>query len=245
MLETKEYKKLKLIATSKDFHVAPFFIAPKFDEQRKALNTGQVWDTDPEKAKKQKENAAIVVTEEDSFMIKHLMEFNLENEVDRTIFEIIKLHDDIIASSKDKVIPGQHRYYIENKEAEAQSEISKVNIMIEAMNMIKDMSTEQMEDFGRVCQIRVRDLTKTQIEGELLKVAQRDPALVVRMGKDKNLKQRIFLKKLMENGKIYLSNGVFKYGDEVIGTSETHAVDWFNDPKNSKLVTELAKFLKQ
>lgn len=245
MLETKEYKKLKLVATSKDFHVAPFFIAPKFDEQRKALNTGQVWDTDPEVAKKQKENAAIVVTEEDSFMIKHLMELNLELEVDRVLFEIIKLHTDIIAPSKDKVIPGTHRYYIENKEAEAKEEISKVNVMIEAMNMIKDMSIEQMEDFGRVCQLRVRNLTKTQIEGELLKVAQRDPAFVVRMGKDKNLKQRIFLKKLLEVGKINLSNGVFKYGDEIMGTSEAHAIDWFNDPKNSKLVTELAKYLKQ
>ena len=245
MIETKEYKKLKIVATSKDFHVAPFYIAPKFDEQKKKLNTGQVWSTDPDQAKKEKENAAIVITDEDSFQIKHLMVINLENDIDQAIFEIIKMHPDIIAMSKDKVVPGQHRYYIENKEAEAHSEISKVNVMLEAMNMIKDMSTEQMEDFGRVCQIRIKDLTKTQIEGELFKVAQRDPDLVVRMGKDKNLKQRIFLKKLMEKGKIYLSNGVFKYGEEVIGTSEAHAIDWFNDPKNSKLITELAKFLKQ
>ena len=245
MIETKEYKKLKLIATKKDFHVAPFFIAPKFDEQRKALNTGQVWDTDPDVAKKQKENAAIVVTEEDSFLIKHLMELNLEVEVDRVLYEIIKLHTDIVAPSKDKVIPGQHRYYIENKESEAQAEISKVNVMLEAMNMIKDMSAEQMGDFARVCQIRVNNLTKTQIEGELFKVAQRDPAFVVRMGNDKNLKQRIFLKKMMELEKIRLSNGVFKYGEEVMGTSEAHAIDWLNDPKNSKLVTELAKYLKK
>jgi len=49
----------------------------------------------------------------------------------------------------------------------------------------------------------------------------------------------------MEMEKIRLSNGVFKYGEEVMGTSEAHAIDWLNDPKNSKLVTELAKYLKK
>jgi DNA primase catalytic subunit len=172
------------------------------------------------------------------------MVLNSDIEADRILLKLFMFHDDVVASSKDKIKPGIHRFYIEDKEAEAKADITKVELEYEAMTKVKSLSMEEMVDFGRICGLRVKDLSKSVIEAELLRKAQKEPNLVLSLYKDPQRKHKVFLRKLIDKDIVKIENGMYKYGDEILGSNETAAIDFLKDSGNSKLITEFSKMIQ-
>lgn len=225
--------KVRIMATDEKYRVAPYFIAPKWDEAKKKFITGQEDLTDEEK----KKVALVINPEEDSFMIKHMQLFDDEVEHDRIILKLVKM-DEAIALSKSKISPGMHRFYIENKEDEAVEVISKADEQYEAMTEIRNMSVEEMSDLARILGTYVRDLNSKRIESDLKKLAQENPKKVLIALSDKDRKIKVFLNKLIDKKIVSIVNGKYMNGIDLLGANQEYAIHWLKDPVNSRIVTQ-------
>jgi len=234
-----EKKTVRLIAVDSKYNVAPYFIAPKFNEKTKQYDTGQSFKNDEEKAA-----CPYVIDEETSIPVKHLQTFDLNNPIDAIVFKFIML-DLALADNKKSVNPLVHRFYVEDKEEEAKITISKTREKIEAFNFIKSMSLEEMMDFARLMQVWARSLSATQIEGKLYDLADEDPEKIISAYTDRNRKHKQFLHKLVDRAVLHMENGKFMYGNELIGINEDYSIEWMKDPKNNSLITSWVKQIKE
>lgn len=247
-METVNSNIKRLVAIDKKYHEAPVFIAPKEDP-----STRQVIDYKSRLPESLREQATISldpkrdrddnVIDELSVRAHHLQTFDLNNANDALLFEVIK-DDPMVALAKDKVNPDKHRFYIEDKEKEATTTISKSKLKRKAFDVIGNLSMEEMINYARILGKYASTLSNTQIESALYEVAEAKPQKILDVDNDKDLKHKIFLKKLLENHIIQLVNDKYMNGKDLIGINEDYAILWLKDPNNSSLVTQWNKELK-
>ena len=236
---------IRIIATDPKFKRAPYFVTPIFDEKTKTYKTGQEWDKDPEKAKKQKEGK-FVIDPEEQYPLKHGMILNTDVETDSALLNLFKLHDTILAPSKKSVIPGVHFFFIENKEDEAVESVSKAELEYEAMTTIKGLSLSQLQDLARVIGVpQVSKLSKVQVEAALITKAKANPGEFMKSAKDPNSKVKAFLRKLVDKNILRLNAGKYMYQNEIIGLNEQAVIDYLKNKDNANMVSEFDRLLKQ
>jgi len=236
--------KLRIIATDTKYRIAPFYIAARYDEGKKKYLTGQTWDTDPDKAKKQKENTGLVLDEDSNIPIKHNMVLDDEVEVDRIILGLIALHPEVVAATKSSVIPDKHRFYIENKETEAKVVINKTELKFDAISKIKSMSLQEQNDFARLMGKSVSALSKSQIEAYLYEECEMNPDRIISFFNDSNKKYKVFVNNLIDAGVLRMSDGKYLYNEEIIGLNIDYAIGYVKDRTNEKVVVQWSKMLK-
>ena len=167
----------------------------------------------------------------------------MESEEQRFLLELA-LADEMVASSKDEINPGVHRFYIEDKEKEADSKISKNQRVFLAMEKLRSMSLEEMQDYGRLLQIFTRDMSRAQLEAALYDLALLKPMDILNVSEDKNSKHKIFLRKLVQADILKLVNGKYMSGNELVGANEDFAIEFMRDSSNNALITQWNKILK-
>lgn len=247
---------VRIIAASKEFQTAPFYFSPKKDEKTKKWITGQNLDfieetKDNKTTHKLIETEAskklsLVISPDESYVVKHLKRFNTEVESDMILLNFFKTHTDILAPSKKDVKPGVHRFYIEDKEEEAKETISKTELEYKAMTEVKGMSLSEQMDFARALGVhKVGNLTKIQVEAALYSKCKEDPERVLSTFGDPNRKVKAFLRNLVEKNIIRLHAGKYTYGEEIIGLNELSVIDYLKDKANINLVGQLDKLLKE
>ena len=246
-METVSNKK-RLVAIDKRYHEAPVFIAPKEDP-----STRQVIDYKSRLTPELQERVTITlepkrdrddnVIDELTVRAYHLQVFDLDNPNDALLFEVIK-DDPMVAHDKNGINPDRHRFYIEDKEKEATATISKSKLKGKAFATIASLSMEEMMNYSRILGKYTTNLSGTQIESVLYEIAEEKPQQILDVSNDKDLKHKIFLKKLLENHVIYLDNGKYMNGKDLIGINEDYAIQWLKDPLNSSIVTQWHKMMK-
>jgi hypothetical protein len=252
---------IRLIAVAagrdgKAYQSVPFYFAAKMDEKTKKWNTGQdlefvettkdgkkVWVLrDEEKAK----GLSLIIDPGESYVARHQMVFRSDVPADMILLKFFKTHDNIIAKNKRAVIPGVHRFYLEDKEDDAKETVSKVKTEYEAMTRIKGMSLEEMQDFARVIGIgRVDKLTAIQVEAALMEKAKSEPIKVMEAMEDPNRKVKAFLKKLIEKNIIRLGAGKYMYNNEILGLNEQAVLDYLKNKENVNMVSEFGRLMNQ
>lgn len=247
-METKGSNIKRLVGIDKKFHEAPVFIIPKQDPQ-----TRQVKDYKkllPEALAKEvsisllpKEDKDGNIVDELVVRVQHLMTFDLSVANEALLFEVVK-EDNMIAGSKSEVNPDYHRYYIEDKEREAAATISKSKLKGKAFEIIRGLSMEQMENYARVLGKFMPGLSQGQIEGALYEAAEEKPQSIMDVDNDKDLKHKIFLRRLLDKYILHMDNGKYMNGKDLVGINEDYAIHWLKDPMNSSLITQWAKMLE-
>jgi hypothetical protein len=239
---------VRLVGTDQKYHTSPVYITPKFEEVTKTFYVGdksykgKVESEDNEKVVVA-DGTPIRLTDHDSFRFAHLQTFNMESEEQRFLLELA-LADEMVASSKDEINPGVHRFYIEDKEKEADSKISKNQRVFLAMEKLRSMSLEEMQDYGRLLQIFTRDMSRAQLEAALYDLALLKPMDILNVSEDKNSKHKIFLRKLVQADILKLVNGKYMSGNELVGANEDFAIEFMRDSSNNALITQWNKILK-
>lgn len=238
----------RLVAVDKKYHQAPVFITPKEDP-----STRKVIDYKSKLSQKLQDSVTISlepkrdrddnVIDEMSVRAYHLQVFDLNNPNDALLFEVIK-DDKMIALSKEAINPDRHRFYIEDKEKEATQTISKSKLKGKAFASIANLSMEEMLNYARILGKYTTNLSSTQVESALYQIAEDKPQLILDVSNDKNLKHKIFLKKLLEANIIYMDNGKYMNGKDLLGINEDYTIQWLKDPLNSSIVTQWHKMMK-
>lgn len=248
MSETIE-KKVRLIAIDSKYHTSPVFAAPKYNEITKEFSiNGKIYkgkkSDNTENSPVISEEAPVRLTDQDSYRLAHLMEFKIGDPVDEFLLDVA-LESGYVAKSKAEVNPGTiHRFYLEDKEQEATSLITKAELSFAAMTQIKAMSLEDMENCARLIGGLMKNMSKKQIEAYLMKEATEHPQRVLDSLEDKNKKQRIFLNKLLDNKIVEIRSGKYYHGKELIGVNEDFAIEFIKDSRNSTLITQWHQQMK-
>jgi hypothetical protein len=238
----------RLVAIDKKYHEAPVFIVPKQDPQTREVRD-YAKNLDPELAKGisiklvPKEDKDGNIVDELTVRVQHLMTFDLSVANEALLFEVVK-EDPMIASSKSEVNPDYHRYYIEDKEREAAATISKSKLKRKAFDIISELSLDQMENYARVLGKFMPGLSQSQVESALYEVAEEKPQLILDVDNDKDLKHKIFLRRLLDRQILHMDNGKYMNGKDLVGINEDYAIHWLKDPMNSSLITQWAKMLE-
>jgi hypothetical protein len=111
-----------------------------------------------------------------------------------------------------------------NANEAAKEEVENVEQELEAMNLAKDMSIEDLEAIARVCLTgRVSDMASNEIRRDMLIYARRNPEEFISLTKDENINLRNVAVRAVEMGIIFI-------GDD------QRTVSW-NDKKKTKIIT--------
>lgn len=250
---------VRILASSETYRRAPYYFTPHQDDKTKKWLTGQDINWKPgtvdgvkryilatEEDEKKAKQVALTIDPNESYMVKHGMQFNLDVPADAILLEFLKTYDGIIATKKSDLVPGRHRYYIENPDEEAKETISKVEAEYNAMTEIKKMSLEEMQAFARVIGVgKVGSLSKIQVEAALFERCKLQPAYVMSVMQDPNRKVKAFLKLLIEKNIIRLFAGKYMYNNEILGLNEQAVIDFFKAKENTNLVSEFQRLIKE
>lgn len=239
---------VRLIGTDQKYHTSPVYITPKFEEVTKTfIINGKSYKGRNIEENGQKlvisESTPVRLSDFESFRFAHLQSFNMESEEQRFLLEIA-LSDEMVAPNKEAVNPGIHRYYVEDKEKEASSKVSKNQRIFAAMEKLRNMSLEEMQDYGRLLQIYTKDMSRTQLEASLYDLAMNKPNDILDVSEDRNAKHKIFLRKLIQAGILRIVNGKYMNGNELVGANEDFAIEFMRDSSNNQLLTQWSKMLK-
>lgn len=238
----------RLVATDKKYHEAPVYIAPKEDSKtRKPINYLE------RLTEAQRETVTLSldpkldrdgnIVDEMTIRISHLQVFDLAIANDALLFEVIK-DDPMIASSKEAVNTLVHRYYIEDKEKEAVSIISKSKLRGKAYKVIESLSTEDMENYAKILGKYLYGLSGTQIESALYAIADENPQQILDVNNDKDLKYKVFIGRCLERRYLHMDNGKYMNGKDLVGVNEDYAIQWLKDPKNAPIVSQWGAMLE-
>jgi len=249
MTDNIKETRVRLVAANKDYQTAPVFLAPKFTEGSMEFDiNGKKYKgkkiTEGDEAIVIVEGMALRVSDVDSYKFSHLQEFVLGDEADELLLEIAR-GSGLVAKNKQSINPIFHRFYFEDREDDAKDTISKAELTFDAISRVKGLSAEEMEDYCRLLGENVTRLTKVQIEGKLMKIAYDKPKDLIDVFEDKNRKQKMFLRKLVERGTLRLSNGKYMYGTELVGANEDFAIQYLKDPNNNAMVTQWNQMMKR
>jgi hypothetical protein len=242
---------VRLVGTEQKYHTSPVYIAPKFESVTRTFTIG----AKSYKGKEMTENEQKIVIAEgtpggirvsdcDSFQFKHLQRFDMSKEEDRFLLELALSDSTMVAPSKADVNNGVHRYYVEDKDKEASDKVSKSQLVFNAMEKLRSMSLQEMEDYGRLLGVWTKDISRSQLEAALYDMSLEKPSKILDVATNKDSKHKIFLRKLVSSGIVRVSNGKYMNGSELVGANEEYAIEFLRDSQNNALITQWSKMLK-
>jgi hypothetical protein len=242
---------LRLIGINPKFNEAPAYVCPGFDEIRGIFTVGGK-EYKGKLISKEGEDPKIFsaencpmpgMTNSESYRIAHLQAFDPNNPQQMFLLEMA-LDSGFVAKEKAEVNPAQHRYYIENKETEAIEIVSKAQKIRKALSFIETLSAEKLVDTARLIGEYVMNMSTTQAQAALEKVAMDKPDRILSVFGDKDKDVKIFLNKLLNAGILTFENGQYHYNKQLIGINEAQTLEWLKDSNNKDVVQQMAKLIK-
>lgn len=202
------------------------------------------------------------IKETEVFKIEDGSTFNLDDKVERAIWEAIKncsyiapsrfakdasgnnLIDGTMGWKSDNPRYGIADFYVYEPEEETNKRISKKDTLRKALNFIYD---DPKGAQGRVliCRLLGRNMSNVsdnEVKEFLVMYAEKDPDKIIKLYTGDDTQLRLFLLEAKDRRIIYIKDKLYMYGDNIVlGATEDAALTWLRDPKNRKLVELIRK----
>lgn len=157
---------------------------------------------------------------------------DLSDETERLEYEHLKDHPIYVMGSNPIVT-------ISNKVDEAEKNINKKELSLDALLVAKDLRSEKMVDFARVLGINTNNVIESVIKSQVYDNAETEPVKFMEAWNDPN---RPF-KQIAYKGKVKkvfnLKNKVWYYRDVIMGASIDEVIVWLNE--NEDLLPSIRK----
>jgi hypothetical protein len=159
---------------------------------------------------------------------------------------LISGSESTVALNKTVYIKSKHNFYVEDKDAEAQVGIEKMDLAYEAEQFVRnDFKSGRWPEIVRFISYSVPDVRKdpkmmsdTQIRHFILNACKEYPAEVLKM-KGVDSKIIIFILQLTARNIITRGRNMdFYYNDENIGSTIDAVKDWMRDKRNNGIVSK-------
>lgn len=178
-----------------------------------------------------------VVDEETIIEIKDGDEFDLGNAKDAIDWQWIQHVPAIALSYEDSQMSEDALFYVLNEEKEISKRLNKKKLEHQAMSLVlNEGSKSKWYDYARLLGNRMDGLPPVAVEEYLLSVASQDPEKLIKTIEDKLAKTRLFFYNLRDKQLISRQDGLWKYGDIVLGMSEEHVLEYLRTVANEPVV---------
>lgn len=179
--------------------------------------------------------------------------FNLADPLQYNIWMAIKDHD-IFAPSRDArnadgvlLIDGDAKKYgtadlfIDVPGEESERSVSRKKLIIEAMTLVKNDSVEGRLTKCKLLGKNMRYAPATDVEDYLYQIAEKSPNRVIDLYTNGDTALRLLLIEAKEKNIIRKKNGVFVYGDSVLGMTDDAVIGFFKIASNNSIFEEIKR----
>jgi len=173
------------------------------------------------------------------FMITKNAKLDMSREDDRALYEHLLEHPYVIGGGglnpSVKLI---------NEGADSIVNVDKIELAIEAQNIVRKLNEEELRNFARICNVTVaHKKSAVVVKSELYNLCAKDPKFVIDMWNDPRKDLRALVYKGQDKGLIIKIDGVFKFDNLATGTTEDEMVLWFE--KNPDILPGLRNKINQ
>lgn len=167
--------------------------------------------------------------------------FTIASPLDELKYKVILEHNFIANNELELVKNPMAQFYIEDIEAKAKLQEKGIKRKFEAMKILMDLTIEEKRGFLKLYGVRgVDNVSETVVNANLYGEVEKDPDRFIDYAQDPDLKIKIMIENLLEQGMLKKKGAYYTYENETIGSSLDAAVEFFKDPKNQsvKIVME-------
>lgn len=269
----KVEKYVRIFALDSLYRRRPFeFTAPKdlngrfLTGQQDILTEKQMLGIDPLTAKNKEQlemgDDPYIINPENTYALVNGRKFNLsylEDKGKRTYvipkdwaeYNFFTLQPEVVFSKKDHKSHATF-FYVEDKEKEAELQLTKEDLEFEAKAFIRsNTSIRRLKDIALLINHLVKGasinpdiLTITQLQARIYEYCKTNPSevLLCKGGKEDLNAENLFALKAMQIGEIVQSGQSYFYGsnkEKYIGDSFESVISWLRDKDNSPMVQRL------
>lgn len=210
-----------------------------------------------------------IINPDNSYTLHHARKFDLSytnegkkkvfvNPKDVAEFNFFSVQPEVIKDKKEYQ-RSKHFFYIEDKEAEAESKVTIEDKIFDAADFIrKNTSISRLKDVALLLthispkfNVNVQTLTLTRLQARLYDACRSIPDDVLKCkghGDDDLNHERLFVLKAITIGQIQLFKGSYYYGinrQEYIADSFDKVLAWVKAPEHSSQVERLGQLVKE
>lgn len=166
------------------------------------------------------------------------LELDLDNPKDYLSYKVC-LNSRMVRNGMKDLTKPTADYIIEDQEAEAKIELTKVQIKKEAYKAFTAMNPNQMRGVLKLMGKSTSSASDALVETELGRRVEDNPSEFLRLVKLDGIETYILLKDLVLNNIVREQGGRFTFNDIDLGYDEDKAVDYLRNPKNQDLLIAL------
>lgn len=182
-----------------------------------------------------------VVTHETERVIKDYTVIDLEDPIDAIDWEWMKYCPEIMSSLEECF--SNHSialFYIENLTKDTEDRIAKRHVKSKAFKYLENCPLNKMVDIARLIGTDASTFTRLELEDYLGELAETNPKRLVEAFEDKFMKVKLFLYGLVDKKIVQVDqDGVYRWNQHILGTSEKSALDWLQMTDNRMYVKRL------
>lgn len=176
-------------------------------------------------------------------------EGNYTHPKDAAILKFIRLQD-FVAPTKSEYRKGKHYFYIDDREKEAEINVTKIDQEFAAMKLIyENTSFKKMRELGLLLQYYLKDFkiefdnwTSTMIKDRLLRAAKESPEEVLRCSM-KSAENDLYVLKLSLHKIINRKSDGFYSGNDFLGSTPKEVYAFIQHKENEALASRCSSAL--
>jgi len=179
--------------------------------------------------------------------------FNLADPLQYNKWMAIKDHD-LFAPSRDArdedgvlLIDGDARkygtaeLYVDTPGEESERSVSRKKLIIQAMTMVEKDSVEGRLTKCKLLGKNMRYAPASDVEDYLYQIAEKTPSRIIDLYTNGDTALRLLLIEAKEKNIIKKKNGVFMYGDSVLGMTDDAVIGFFKIASNKPIFDEITR----
>ncbi len=179
---------------------------------------------------------------ESKFVIKEGTTFNLNDDAQRITWNWVQFSP-CICATKDEVqhTPGAEFYiHLENEEAKAN--VSKMELKFKATEYVLKDNSVNYPMRAELLGVNMDGESPIIIKDYLMEMADKSPEKILGIYAAKDISIRLLLLKALKKQIIRIGDGgLYMYGSNVLGTTETTSISWLANPDNAEIVKVLQR----
>jgi hypothetical protein len=174
-------------------------------------------------------------------------EFDLSIPKHKLIYKFLLTLPEVAKNKKD-VNTAVHTYYLVDEEAEAETQLSKIDLKMKAYSYLNEMSSEDIVEFLVLYGRDTRNTSSSLAKAKLGDYIENDPQKFISLYEDNNREVRLKLRQMVLHRVIRKEGPAHFYGEEgdaiFLGGSEELAVEFLKQDKNQELYLNLCGMIE-
>lgn len=136
---------------------------------------------------------------------------------------------------------GTAELYVDVPGEESERSVSRKKLIIQAMTLVEKDSVEGRLTKCKLLGKNMRYAPATDVEDYLYQIAEKEPSRIIDLYTNGDTALRLLLIEARERGIIKKKNGVFMYGESVLGMTDDAVINFFKIASNQTVFEEIKR----